>query len=78
MVIESGKKCMIQTEASLCVLDSSNNEFKTPTLPYKEKVTWGEERAFGEEKIIVPVQGSDNKKYIVIVDGNGELLMEPP
>lgn len=78
MVMVSGKKCMIQAEASLCVLDSSNNEFKTPTLTYKEKVMWDEACAFGEEKTIVPVQGSDNKKYIVIVDGNGELLLEPP
>lgn len=76
-VMVSGEKCMIQTEANLYVFDSSNKELKTITLPYEDKVMWGEAFAFGENKIVVPLQGDDSQKYIIVIDNNGELLLEP-
>lgn len=77
-IVVSGNKCLVTTKSNkLYIFDSTTGEAKEIALPYKDKILWGTTFAFGEGKIIVPVQGGDGKQYIIVIDENGELLMEP-
>jgi len=82
-VAVSGSKCIIKTKSNtteknkLYIFDSATGEVNEINLPYEDKILWEKNFDFGEEKIVVPVQGDDNKQYVIVIDETGKLLLEP-
>lgn len=76
-IIDSEKAIIVTESNMLYLFDSVTKELKEIDLPYKEKILWGNKFTFGEGKIVIPLQGDDNKQYIIVIDANGKLLLEP-
>lgn len=74
----SGTQCLLVTKSNkLYIFDSTTESTKEVPLSYQDKILWDATFAFGEGKTIVPLQGDDGKQYIIVIDENGTLLIEP-
>ena len=72
-------KAMIMVNDKLYLYIPATNELKNITIPYAQKIMINNISMFtyGEEKVVIPVQGTDEEKYVMVINENGELLSDP-